>query len=96
MSTLDSTSTLAEVKAAYDDNASYAEDDSTTKAAGFATACRILLRRQPKVASLAGRGGHEIQVPVDQLKAELDAATSWLALKSDAGLIKHPSFEYFR
>jgi hypothetical protein len=43
MATLDSTSTLSEILAAYADNASYAEDGSATKARSFITACRLLL-----------------------------------------------------
>ena len=45
MSTLNGSSTLAQVQAAYDDNASYAEDSSVSKCRAFLTACRILLRQ---------------------------------------------------
>ena len=43
MATLNASSTDAEVWAAYDENASYQEDDSTAKALAFITAGRILL-----------------------------------------------------
>ena len=43
MSTLDSNSTLTEIKVAYADNASYSEDDEATNAAAFVTVCRLLL-----------------------------------------------------
>ena len=45
MSTLSSSSTDAEVEAAYDDSASYLEDESTAKAMAHVTAGTILLRR---------------------------------------------------
>jgi hypothetical protein len=47
MGTLTAASTLAQVEASYDNNASYAEDNSPTKAKAFVTACRFLLRRLP-------------------------------------------------
>lgn len=50
MPSLTSASTLAQVEASYDDNASYAEDASVAKAKAFVTACRILLRRLPAEA----------------------------------------------
>ena len=77
MASLSSTSTDAEVKAAYDDNASYAEDASATKAAAFVTACRILLRRLPKRGKLGGR--HEIELDPKILRLELSDARQWLA-----------------
>ena len=46
MSTLSSASTDAEVEAAYDDNASYREDNSVSKARIFGTACLIMARRR--------------------------------------------------
>ena len=50
MSTLSSSSTLAQVQDAYVDNASYAEDASVAKAKAFVTACRILLLKLPAEA----------------------------------------------
>ena len=47
MSTINSTSTLAQIEAAYDDNASYPENNSAAECRLFVTACRILLRRMP-------------------------------------------------
>lgn len=97
MSTLDSSSTLAEVQAAYDDNASYAEDDSTAKAAAFVTACRFLLRRLPRRAAHGGRGAEEVELELRLIREELNAASQWLAVKgATGGGIKHVSFENFR
>lgn len=95
MSTLSSTSTLTEVKAAYFDNASYAEDSSPTKAAAFITACRFLLIYLPKRARQGQR--HEIEIDVDQVRQELLAAKQWLAANAaDSGAVRHADFTGFR
>ena len=57
MSALSSSSTLVQVENAYDDNASYAEDESVAKCRAFLTACRILLRRMPAQTGAAGDAG---------------------------------------
>jgi hypothetical protein len=71
MSALTSTSTDAQVFAAYDDNASYAEDNSPAKARAFITACRILLRRVPKETGT--REAHLTLTP-DLIQKEMQAA----------------------
>ncbi|OHB82787.1 MAG: hypothetical protein A2V98_25835 [Planctomycetes bacterium RBG_16_64_12] len=75
---LSGASTLAEVLAAYDDTASYAEDSNVAKAATFVTACRILLRRLPKRAAHGGRGAEEIEIDPVVLRDEMRAAQKWL------------------
>lgn len=75
MSTLSSSSTLAEVQAAYDDNASYLEDDSVVKAKAFVTAVRILLRRTP---SRAEKGSNAQGWNHESLRKELEEARDWL------------------
>lgn len=82
MATLTSSSTLAEVQDAYDDNASYAEDESVGKAAAFMTAVRILLRRMPKRQVFGGRGGQELESEMGLLRAELEDARRWVASHS--------------
>lgn len=74
MATLSSSSTDAEVWAAYDDNASYEEDGSRAKANAFITACRILKRRLPISGSRAGQS-----ISRESLDAESAAAGRWLA-----------------
>ena len=74
MSTLTSSSTDAEVEAAYDDNASYREDQSTAKAKAFITACRILIRR---CATRMGERGDLLEFDVGLLRDEQRAAESW-------------------
>ncbi len=81
MATLSSSSTLAEIQAAYDDNASYAEDASTVKAVAFITACRLLLRRTYKRQVHGGRGGQELEADPSLLRAELEDARRWLAAR---------------
>ena len=93
MSALSSTSTLAEVKAAYFDNASYEEDASATKAAAFITACRFLLLKLPKRARHADR--NEIELEPGQIRNELLAAKAWLAGQAGSG-VRFASFESFR
>jgi hypothetical protein len=102
VSTLNSTSTRAEVVAAYDDNASYAEDGSVAKCKAFITACRFMLNpgRYLRRASSGGRGGEEFEVGFEQIREEIEAAKRWLACRADvadggAG-VKHLSFERFR
>jgi hypothetical protein len=70
---LNSASTNAEVWAAYDDNASYEEDASRTKALAFITACRIILRRRP---ASTGRG--EQTVSFESIRDEMQRAREWL------------------
>lgn len=79
MSTLTSASTLAQAKASYLDNASYAEDSSVAKCKAFITACRFLLLMMPKRASHGGRTGEEIEIAPDVIQAEKEAAEAWLA-----------------
>jgi len=97
MSTLSTASTRAEIEAAYDDNASYAEDASPTKARAFITACRLLIRITPKRAAKGGRGEGELELGVEFFRQEIRDAQRWLALNgTSAQPIKHPSFENFR
>ena len=69
-STLDSTSTLDEVKAAYRDNASYREDGSRTKALAFNTACIFLADKTPLSASRDGQSTTKESLLEQQRKVE--------------------------
>jgi len=82
-STLTSSSTDAEVWASYDDNASYEEDESRTKAAAFITACRILMRRRPKRLAFDGKGEGEFDEVA--IREEVKQARSWLAIHPASG-----------
>lgn len=95
MATLSSASTLADVWNAYDDNASYEEDDSVSKARTFITACRILLRRLPAQNT---RSSTTLRFDLKRIQNELQQAQRFVALKSaskGSGVI-HPSLENFR
>jgi hypothetical protein len=98
MADITSASTLAEVQAAYDDNASYAEDNSVTKARAYETACRVLLRRLPQQA---GRNGTAFMLDKQSLREELATVRSWLSVRNQAtgasgATSRHLSFEGFR
>lgn len=102
MSSLTSSSTLAEVEAAYVDNASYAEDGSVVKAKAFITACRILLLKIPK--STGSRNGTAVYGP-DLIQREMATAQAWVTANdtSDASgaatggpVVTRVSFENFR
>lgn len=96
MATLSSTSTDAEVAAAYDDNASYETDASPSKAAAFIEAVRILLRRRPKKA---GKGrSQEIEFDMTILRDQILDAQRWLAQYgvSGGGAVAEVAFDDFR
>jgi hypothetical protein len=98
MADITSASTLAEVQAAYDDNASYAEDNSVTKARAFETAAMVLLRREPQQA---GRNGTAFTLDKQSVREELARVRSWLSARNQANgssgaTSRHLSFENFR
>lgn len=82
MSTLTSSSSIAEIYASYDANASYEEDQSPTKARAFVTACRFLMRRASRSAK-GGRGGAEQEFDLEQLRREVEDARLWLSQNSN-------------
>ncbi|HEX8911075.1 MAG TPA: hypothetical protein VF796_01865 [Humisphaera sp.] len=76
MAALNSTSTLAEIEAAYMDNASYAEDGSAAKARAFVTACRLLILKTPK---MTGTREAQLTLSPELLAGQIDEANAWLA-----------------
>jgi hypothetical protein len=78
MSTLSSASTDAQVKAAIDDNASYEEDASVSKAKAYVTAVRIWIRRLAERAKI-DRDQKKIEADIEAFKSELETAREWLA-----------------
>lgn len=96
MSSINSTSTLDEVKASYDDNCSYQEDSSPTKCAAFITAATMLLRRLPREAT---KEGQSLSLELDLIKQELRQARVWLATSSSSaagGGVLYSDFSNFR
>ena len=81
MSTLSGTSTNADVAAAYDDNACYAETGSLARAKAFVTACRILLHRRP---SQMGGLGNARSFDQQLVQKELERAQDWIVARPDA------------
>jgi hypothetical protein len=79
---IDSSSTLEAVQAAYDDAASYAEDNSITKARAFVTACRILLRRMPRSS---GDQVSHLALSPELIQAEIERGMQWIAA-NDTGV----------
>ncbi len=100
MSSLSSASTTAQVLAAYADNCSYEEDASTSKCQAFITAVRLLLSpaHSLKRSVHGGRGGNEIELSPELLRAELQDARQWLANQNaaDSGGVTHADFTDFR
>lgn len=99
MSTLTSSSTPAQIQAAYADNASYAEDNSAAKAKAFITACRMLLGLTPSSTSTAGVS---VDINLEVVERQQKSAETWLATHAVAdsgsiGRVRHLAFsEDFR
>lgn len=96
MSSINSASTLDQVKAAYDDNCSYQEDSDPGKCAAFITACTMLIRRLPLETS---KEGQTLRLAIEQIKSELKQARAWLATSSSAaagGGVLYSDFSSFR
>ena len=97
MSTLNGSSTLAQVETSYDDSASYLEDNSTGKAAALITAGRILLRRLP---SSSAKGSNALTFRLDLIRQEMQQATEYLLAHDPSRLpgplVTSPSFRNSR
>jgi hypothetical protein len=78
---LDSSSTPAEIEAAYLDNSNYDSPPNLTAAYAFVQACRAILLRRPARASRAAGGGgsQSAEWDLEHIKTELDRAQQWLA-----------------
>ena len=81
VSTLSSSSTDAQVLAAYDDAASWFEDSDVTKAKSLVTAGGILLRRRPKRVSL---GGEEIELDLEGIRQDVRLARKFVNARTTA------------
>lgn len=92
MSTLTSSSTLAEIEAAYADNASWEEDASTSKAAAFITACKLLIQKQPSDMTAAGSVGFGRT----ELEKQIADARQFIAANRTRGSVIHRDFSGVR
>lgn len=81
---LSSTSTDAEVEAAYDDHASYEATESLDSARVFIQACRILLRRY-HARMQQGPETTDVAANLSRIQQELDEAKAWVRLREQAG-----------
>jgi len=93
MSTLSSASTLAQIQDSYDDNASYEEDGSLSKAKAFSTAVRMLLRRIPEESR---QGGDSIRFRPEVLRKELDEVQEWIARNARSSRVTRYDHSRFR
>lgn len=92
---LSSASTTAQVKNAYDDNASYDVDGSISEAQIFLAACRILMRRIPSAA----RQGDALAVEMDLrlIREQHDRCLRWLNVQNAPGQgVRFSDFGTFR
>lgn len=78
---LSSASTLAQIEAAYDDNATYAEADSAEKCRAFIVACRLLLRR---LFTTQVKGANSLSYDPANLRHEIEEAKAWLLEHGEA------------
>ena len=81
MSTIDSSSTAAQVRAAMADNASYEEDGSVSKCKAYITACRVWLTNFAFDESEVGQGGSRQRLDKinEGIREGLEDARNWLA-----------------
>lgn len=95
---LSSSSTLAQIEAAYDDNASYQELGDVAACKTFITACRMLLRRYAEEAQFGNRHRMRFGANLEQLRLEMTRAMQWLASNNAANQnqVIFPDFSSFR
>lgn len=80
--TLSSSSTYAEITAAYDDNLDYDLTGSLDKAMQFIQACRMLLRR---TADEVQKGNERMREEHRKYQQQLDAALDWWRANDTSG-----------
>lgn len=92
---LSSSSTLDQVKAAYDDNSNYAADGSVGECQAFIQAGVMLLRRLPAETS---KEGQTLRLQLDLIQDEIKFARAWLATAgaSAGGGVLYSDFSDFR
>jgi hypothetical protein len=100
MAYVSSASTLAAVRAAYEDSASYDVAGDATKCREFIVACRVLKER---IAASQRKGEASMDEDYQKYEGAEARAIAWLK-QNDAtvtaggarGLVRHMSFERFR
>lgn len=76
MSSISSASTDAQVRAAIEDNASYEEDESLSKASAYITAMRVWIGRLSERKNV-GDADSRLEVEIEALRKELESAREW-------------------
>lgn len=93
---LSSTSTPADIMAAYADNAAYeytGNDGSMAMAQQYAIACQLLLMVMPKIAA---QDRASMSLSPELIAGELKRVRNWIGMQRSGGQVVHPSFENFR
>ena len=96
MSALNSASTLAEIKAAYADNASYSEDGSVAKAKSFITACRLWLMKIPRRVARGGPASEEVEMEPRLLIDQIQEAKRYVVCNAQHEATMYSDFTNFR
>ena len=93
MATVDSSSTLAQVQAAFDDACSWVEDQDIAKARALVTAGTILLRRVPSTAT---KGSNALSSSNNEISKAIAEARVYIqahdAAQLPGPLVTQPSF----
>lgn len=77
--TIDSRTSLAELRAEYADTVGYDLDGSAVYCRRFIRVCRILIATTPQISKkTAGGAGTELTWSLEQLEKQLTKAESWL------------------
>lgn len=96
MATITSSSTLADVRAAYLDNLSYETDGSVAKARAFVEACRAILSWPSDSMKETVRSMFDLT----RIENQLTQAQDWIAANNTSGAhfgqVKHVDFGGFR
>jgi len=90
VSALSSSSSFADVVAAYEDNASWEEDGDLAKAKAFITACRFLLRYAQRSAKRGQGTAAEQEFNYDAVRAEMAQARAYVA-EQESGTTSNPN-----
>ena len=86
-----SSTTEAELQAAYLENCTYLEENSTTKAAAFISVCRALLARPVS----SGKGTFHAAWSHGELLSQIKAAKRWLEAR-DSNYRPGPTVRVFK
>lgn len=96
---LDSSNTIADYIASYNDNACYDEVGSVVKAKAFVTACRLLMQN---LFLSQSQGGESASISITSIENALAEAQRWLAINDPnstqrvRGYVTRADFRSFR